>query len=116
MRVLLLLLLLLPLHDALAQLGRVVRRSPTNSLLDEYRLYEPRGKPLGLLVLLPGGAATIDEFGPDGSTPSTLPSRLASVPMVTIVPGSGPGSWLNDKWLEELDMVVAENLKTYAAA
>ena len=110
---LLLLMLLVPSEAALAQLGRVVQRRPANILLDSYRLYEPKGKPVGLLVLLPGGAATHDEFGPDGSTPSTLPARLASVPMVTIVPGSGPGSWLNDRWLEQLDMVVAETLKTY---
>jgi hypothetical protein len=109
----LLLLLLVPLESTQAQSERVIQRTPGDTLLDSYRLYEPVGKPVGLLVLLPGGAATHDEFGPHGSTPSTLPRRLASVPMVTIVPAAGSGSWLNDQYLEQLDMVVAETLRTY---
>jgi len=109
----LLLLLLMPLESAFGQLGRVIQRAPGDSLLDSYRLYEPIGTPVGLLVLIPGGAGTHDEFGPNGSTPSTLPHRLAAVPMVTIVPAVGPLGWLTEEWLGQLDAVVAETLKTY---
>jgi hypothetical protein len=110
---LLLLLLLLWPEAALGQLSRVIRRSPADTLLPSYRLYEPEGTPVGLLVLIPGGAATHDDFGPAGLTPSTLPRRLATAPIVTIVPAGGPNFWLDDQWLERLDAVVAETLTTY---
>lgn len=109
---LLLLLLLLSPETALGQVSRVIHRPPGDTLLASYRLYEPVGTPVGLLVLIPGGAGTHDEFGPDGSTPSTLPHRLAAVPVVTIVPAAG-ALWLDDRWLEQLDAVVAETLTTY---
>ncbi len=105
-----LLLLLASPEDALSQLGRVIHRSPRDTLLSSYRLYEPVGTPLGVLVLLPGGGGTHDAFNPGGPTPSTLPGRLAAT-VATIVPAEV--QWLNDRWLEQLDAVIAETLTTY---
>lgn len=104
----LLLLLLASPEAAFSQLGRVIRRSPADTLLSSYRLYEPKGKPVGILVLLPGGGGSDDAFNPGGPTPSTLPHRL---PVVTIVPAEV--YWLNDRWLEQLDAVIAETLAAY---
>jgi pimeloyl-ACP methyl ester carboxylesterase len=69
---------------------------------------------VGLLVLIPGGAATQDEFTAGGWTPSTLPQRLAGQQIVTIVPSAGGYShWLEDGWLKHLDAIVAETLTTH---
>jgi pimeloyl-ACP methyl ester carboxylesterase len=105
-----LLLLLASPEDAFSQLGRVIHRSPRDTLLSSYRLYDPVGMPVGLLVLLPGGGGTHDAFNPGGPTPSTLPRRLAAT-VATIVPAEV--DWLNDRWLEQLDAVIAETLTTY---
>jgi pimeloyl-ACP methyl ester carboxylesterase len=65
-------------------------------------------------VLIPGGAATPDEFTAEGSTPSMLPQKLAQHQVVTIVPaGGGYSHWLEDGWLKHLDAIVAETLTTY---
>jgi pimeloyl-ACP methyl ester carboxylesterase len=106
--ILLVLLLLVSPDNALGQLGRVILRPSGDTLLSSYRLYEPAGEPVGVLVLLPGGGGTHDAFNPGGPTPSTLPRRLA---VVTIVPAEV--DWLNDRWLEQLDAVIAETLTTY---
>lgn len=92
---------------------RVVNPSPRDPLAGSYRIYEAKGKPLGLLVLIPGGAATHDEFTAGGSTPSTLPQTLANRQVVTIVPAVGGYShWLGEG-LKHLDAIVAETLTTY---
>lgn len=106
-----LLILLIPYEPAVAQLGRVVQRSPEDTLLSSYRLYEPREAPVGLLVLIPGHGGSNDAFGPDGPTPSALPRLLAAVRVATIVPTEV--DWLDDRWLEALDQVIAETLTTY---
>ena len=72
----------------LGQQTRVVHPFPQDSLAGSYRIYEPAGKAVGVLVLLPGGAASYDEFQADGSTPSTLPQQLSEHQMVTIVPSA----------------------------
>jgi pimeloyl-ACP methyl ester carboxylesterase len=98
----------------IGQQTRVVRPSLQDSLAGSYRIYEPTGKPVGLLVLIPGGAATQDEFTAEGSTPSILPQKLAAHQMVTIVPSAGGYSpWLEDGWLKHLDAIVAETLTTH---
>lgn len=99
----------------LAQQTRVVHPYSNDSVAGSYRSYEPAGKAVGLLVLLPGGAATYDEFQPDGSTPSTLPRQLSERQIVTIVPSSEgfPGAWLDDRYLKHLDRIVAETLTTH---
>ena len=104
------LLLLTPLESAVSQLGRVVQRTSADTLLRSYRLYEPAGTPVGVLVLLPGGGGSHDAFNPGGPTPSSLPRRLAAVPVVTIVPAEV--DWV-DPWMEQLDAVIAETLATY---
>lgn len=97
----------------LGQQTRVASPNPQDSLAGSYRIHEPAGKPLGLLVLIPGGAATHDEFGAQGSTPSSLPQQLTGQ-MVTIVPSAGGYShWLEDGWLKNLDAIVAETLTTH---
>jgi pimeloyl-ACP methyl ester carboxylesterase len=93
---------------ALGQTGRVVHRSTGDTPLTSYRLYEPTRAPVGVLVLLPGSGGSDDAFNPGGPTPSILPRRA---PVVTIVPAEV--QWLNDRWLEQLDQVVAETLTTY---
>jgi hypothetical protein len=99
---------------ALGQQTRVVQPNPQDSLAPSYRIYEPAGKPVGLLVLIPGGAATQDEFTAGGWSPSTLPQRLAGQQIVTIVPSAGGYShWLEDGWLSQLDGIVAETLTTH---
>jgi pimeloyl-ACP methyl ester carboxylesterase len=96
------------------QQTRVVQPNQQDSLAGSYRIYEPTGKPVGLLVLIPGGAATHDEFTAGGSTPSILPQKLAGHQMVTIVPAAGGYShWLEDGWLKHLDAIVAETLTTH---
>ena len=96
------------------QQTRVLRPDPQDSLAGSYRIYEPRGKPVGLLVLIPGGAATHDEFTPEGGTPSLLPQKLADHQVVTIVPaGGGYSHWLEDGWLRHLDAIVAQTLTTH---
>ena len=96
------------------QQTRVVQPNPQDSLAGSYRIYEPVGKPVGLLVLIPGGAATQDEFTAGGSTPSMLPQKLAGHQMATIVPaGGGYSHWLEDGWLKQLDAIVAETLTTH---
>jgi pimeloyl-ACP methyl ester carboxylesterase len=96
------------------QQTRVVHPNPQDSLAGSYRIYEPAGKPVGLLVLIPGGAATQDEFTAGGWSPSTLPQRLAGQQIVTIVPSAGGYShWLEDGWLKHLDAIVAETLTTH---
>ena len=96
------------------QQTRVLQPAPQDSLAGSYRIYEPRGKPVGLLVLIPGGAATHDEFTPEGGTPSLLPQKLADHQVVTIVPaGGGYSHWLEDGWLRHLDAIVAETLTTH---
>lgn len=98
----------------LGQQTRVVQPNPEDSLAGSYRIYEPNGKPVGLLVLIPGGAATHDEFTAGGSTPSILPQKLADHQIVTIVPtGGGYSPWLEDAWLKHLDAIVAETLTTH---
>jgi pimeloyl-ACP methyl ester carboxylesterase len=93
---------------------RVVTPNPQDSLAGSYRIYAPTGKPAGLLVLIPGGAATHDEFAAGGSTPSMLPQKLAGGQVMTIVPaGGGYSHWLEDGWLKHLDAIVAETLTTY---
>jgi pimeloyl-ACP methyl ester carboxylesterase len=96
------------------QQSRVVHPNDHDSLAGNYRIYQPAGKPVGLLVLIPGGAATEDEFEAKGSTPSLLPPQLTRNQMVTIVPSAGGYShWLEDGWLEHLDAIVAETLTTH---
>jgi pimeloyl-ACP methyl ester carboxylesterase len=96
------------------QQTRVVQPHPQDSLAGSYRIYEPARKPMGLLVLIPGGAATHDEFTAEGSSPSMLPQGLAGQQMVTIVPaGGGYSHWLEDGWLKDLDAIVAETLTTH---
>ena len=98
----------------LGQETRVVNPNPQDSPAASYRIYKPIGKPEGLLVLIPGGAATYDEFTAKGSTPSILPRKLANHRIVTIVPGGGPYShWLEDGWLKQMDFILAETLTTY---
>jgi hypothetical protein len=98
----------------LGQQTRVVQPTIRDSLGGSYRIYEPTGKPVGLLVLVPGGAGTHDEFTAAGSTPSMLPQKLAGHQMVTIVPaGGGYSHWLEDGWLKHLDAIVAETLTTH---
>jgi hypothetical protein len=64
----------------------VVDPSPPDTAQDRYRIYHPAGSPRRLLVLLPGYGRDVDSFDPSsGSTPSTLPSRLASHGVATIV-------------------------------
>jgi pimeloyl-ACP methyl ester carboxylesterase len=97
----------------IGQQTRVVQPNPQDSLAGSYRIYEPAGKPVGLLVLIPGGAASHDEFGTEGSTPSMLPQRLGQQ-MVTIVPSAGGFShWLEDGFLKHLDAIVAETLTNH---
>lgn len=103
-------LLLTPLEGAVGQRERLIHRPVGDTLLRSYRLYEPVGAPVGVLVLIPGGGGTHDAFGPGGPTPSTLPRRLARA-VATIVPAEV--YWLNDRWLEQLDAVIAETLTTY---
>jgi poly(3-hydroxybutyrate) depolymerase len=51
-----------------------------------YRIYAPAGQATSLLVLLPGYGDDADGFDPSsGSTPSTLPARLAEQGVVTVV-------------------------------
>jgi hypothetical protein len=98
----------------LGQETRIVNPDPRNPLAPSYRIYEAKEKPLGLLVLIPGGAATPDEYTADGSTPSKLPQKLASRQILTIVPAPGGYShWLEDAWLTQLDAIVAETLTTH---
>jgi hypothetical protein len=98
----------------LGQQTRVVHPNQHDSLAGSYRIYEPAGKPVALLVLIPGGAATPDEFSADGWSPSMLPQRLTGQQMVTIVPSAGGYShWLEDGWLKQLDALVAETLTTH---
>jgi pimeloyl-ACP methyl ester carboxylesterase len=93
---------------------RVVNPASQDSLAGSYRIYEPTGKPRALLVLIPGGGATQDEFTGAGSTPSMLPQNLASHRVVTIVPAAGGyAHWLEDGWLKHLDAIVAETLTTH---
>jgi hypothetical protein len=96
------------------QQSRVVQSSPQAPLAVSYRIYETAGKPVGLLVLIPGGAATPDEYTAGGGSPSTLPQRLSGQQVVTIVPSAGDYShWLEDGWLKHLDAIVAETLTTH---
>ena len=96
------------------QQTRVLQPEFQDPLAGSYRIYEPRGNPVGLLVLIPGGAATHDEFTPEGGSPSILPQALAHHQVVTIVPGGGGYShWLEDGWLRHLDAIVAETLTTH---
>jgi pimeloyl-ACP methyl ester carboxylesterase len=96
------------------QQTRVVQPNTQDSLAGGYRIYETTGKPAGLLVLIPGGAATSDEFTARGSTPSMLPQELARHQIVTIIPaGGGYSHWLEDGWLNHLDAIVAETLTTH---
>lgn len=98
----------------LGQQTRVVQPNPQNPLAGSSRIYEPAGKPVGLLVLIPGGAATHDEFTAGGWTPSALPQQLTDQQIVTIVPSAGGYShWLEDGWLKHLDAVVAETLTSH---
>jgi hypothetical protein len=98
----------------LGQQTRVVRADQQDSLAGSYRIHEPVGRPVGLLVLIPGGAATHDEFTAGGWSPSTLPQRLTGQEMVTIVPSAGGYShWLEDGWLKHLDAILAETLTTH---
>jgi pimeloyl-ACP methyl ester carboxylesterase len=99
---------------ALGQQTRVVLPDQKDSLAGSYRIHEPAGKPVGLLVLIPGGAATHDEFGAQGVTPSTLPQQLTGHQMVTIIPSAGGYShWLEDGFLRHLDAIVAETLANH---
>ncbi len=99
----------------LGQQSRVVHPFPQDSLAGSYRLYEPAGKAVGVLVLLPGGAASHNEFQAGGSTPSTLPQQLSEQQIVTIVPSADgfPAAWLEDRYLKHLDAIVAETLTTH---
>jgi pimeloyl-ACP methyl ester carboxylesterase len=98
----------------LGQQTRVVQPNPQDSLAGSYRIHEPAGKPVGLLVLIPGGAASHDEFGAQGVTPSRLPQQLTGHQMVTIIPSAGGYShWLEDGFLEHLDAIVSETLTTH---
>ena len=98
----------------LGQQTRVVQPNQQDPLAGSYRIHEPSGKPVGLLVLIPGGAATHDEFGAEGSTPSGLPQRLTGQQIVTIVPSAGGFShWLEDGFLRHLDAIVAETLRNH---
>jgi pimeloyl-ACP methyl ester carboxylesterase len=106
----LLVFLLMPLEEALAQRERLIHRTVGDTLLRTYRLYESVEAPVGVLVLIPGGGGTHDAFNPGGPTPSTLPRRLAGT-VATIVPAEV--DWLNDQWLEQLDAVIAETLTAY---
>jgi pimeloyl-ACP methyl ester carboxylesterase len=97
------------------QQTRLVQPNPQDPRAGSYRIYEPTGKAVGLLVLIPGGAATHDEFGAKGSTPSMLPQRLTEHQMVTIVPSAGDYShWLEDGFLKHLDAIVSETLTTHS--
>jgi len=96
------------------QRTRVVQANPQDSVAGSYRIYEAARKPVALLVLIPGGAATQDEFTAGGSAPSILPQKLANHQVVTIVPaGGGYSHWLEDAWLKHLDAIVAETLTTH---
>ena len=96
------------------QQTRVIHPDPQDSLAGSYRIYEPVGKAAGLLVLIPGGPATHDEFTAGGWTPSALPQSLTAQQIVTIVPSAGSYShWLEDGWLKHLDAIVAETLTTH---
>ncbi len=96
------------------QQTRVMHPNQQDSLAGSYRVYEPVGKAAGLLVLIPGGPATQDEFTAKGWTPSALPQSLTAQQMVTVVPSAGGYShWLEDGWLKQVDAIVAETLTTY---
>jgi pimeloyl-ACP methyl ester carboxylesterase len=96
----------------LGQQTRVVHPNQQDSLAGSYRIHEPAGKPVGLLVLIPGGPARHDEFGAEGMTPSKLPQQLTVQQMVTIVPSAGGFShWLEDGFLKHLDTIVAATLR-----
>lgn len=99
---------------AAGQQTRVMHLDQQDSLAGSYRIYEPVGKAVGLLVLIPGGPATHDEFTAGGWTPSALPQSLTGQQIVTIVPSAGGYShWLEDGWLKHLDAIVAETLITH---
>jgi hypothetical protein len=104
------LFLLLP-GVVLSQQTRVVHPFPGDSLRGSYRIHEPPGNAVGLLVLLPGGAGSYDEFQPNGSSPSTLPQQLSNQQIVTIGPPAE--DWLEDRYLKQLDAIVAETLTTH---
>lgn len=95
----------------LGQQTRVVHPFPGDSLKGSYRIHEPVGKARGLLVLLPGGAGSYDEFQSTGSSPSTLPEQLREQQIVTIVPTAE--GWLEDRYLKHIDAIVAETLTTH---
>ncbi len=96
------------------QQTRVMHPDQKDSLAGSYRIHEPIGKAAGLLILIPGGPATHDEFTAGGWTPSVLPQSLTHKQMVTIVPSTGGYShWLEDAWLKHLDAIVAETLTTH---
>jgi hypothetical protein len=98
----------------LGQETRVVNPGRRDPLAGSYRIHEAKGKPLGLLVLIPGGAGTHDEFTAEGSSPSSLPQSIAGQQVMTIIPaGGGYSHWLEDEWLRHLDAIVAETLTTY---
>jgi pimeloyl-ACP methyl ester carboxylesterase len=98
----------------LGQQTRVVPPNSQDSLAGSYRIHEPAGRPVGLLVLIPGGAASHDEFGAQGMTPSRLPQQLTGQQIVTIIPSAGGYShWLEDGFLQHLDAIVAETLTTH---
>lgn len=81
-----------------------------------YRVYAPAGKATSVLVLLPGYGDDADGFDPSsGSTPSTLPARLAEHGVATIVAvPRGDTLYETDKALGALDSLLARVVAQYA--
>lgn len=100
---------------AAAQTPQVVRRTPGDSVADSYRVYAATGTPRAVLVLLPGWGDDVNAFEPSsGSTPSTLPARLASRGVVTITALPDPETLFEtDAMVVRLDSMVAEVLQRY---
>lgn len=109
-------LLLLSLDSLVGSCAQEIKVEPhpLNSLLEsETVLHVPRTQPTGLLVLLPAGNVhSFDERS--GYTPSTVPGRMATNCVVTLITsprpgrGAGVGLYAADAVLEELDGLISE--------
>jgi pimeloyl-ACP methyl ester carboxylesterase len=113
-RAFLLLILLFGAAPLQGQRTEVVRRTPGDTLGNSYRVHEPSGTPLGLLVLLPGYGSGVDGFAPSSYTPSTLPARMAEQNVLTIVAvPEAETLYETDEPLRLLDSIIAEVLQKY---
>lgn len=94
----------------------VVHRTPGDTLNDSYRVYLPGSRPRAVVVLLPGYGGTVDDFQPDGFTPSSLPARLAGQGIATVVAVPMSATLFADEdSLRRLDAIVTEVLTRFAA-